>query len=76
MDLIYATEKVKQQCTSLKTANKLFGGDAVLARSLFARINALREADTINDIIVQPAFRFHDLKNKKEEIWKDILQLM
>ena len=89
MELVYATEKVKQQCTSVKAANKLFGGDAVLTRSLLARINALQEADTIKDIIVQPAFRFHDLKNKKgrnlegyfaidvksiREAWRIILQ--
>ncbi len=65
MELEYATEKVKQQCTSVKAANKLFGGDAVLTRSLLARINALGSADNIKDIIVQPAFRFHDLKHKK-----------
>ena len=89
MELIYATAKVEQQCTSVKAAKKLFGGDAVLVRSLLARINALREAETIKDIIVQPAFRFHDLKNKKgkdlegyfaidvktkKEAWRIILQ--
>lgn len=65
MELEYASEKVKLQCTSVKAAKKLFGGDAVLTRSLLARINALSNAETIKDIIVQPAFRFHDLKNKK-----------
>ena len=65
VELIYATEKVKEQCTSVKAANKLFGGNAVLVRSLMARINALASADSIKDIIVQPTFRFHDLKNKK-----------
>lgn len=65
LELIYATDKVKQQCTSVKAANKLFGGDAVMVRNLLARINALKEAETIKDIIVQPTFRFHDLKNKK-----------
>lgn len=65
MELEYATDKVKLQCTSVKAANKLFGGDAALAKSLLARINALGSADNIMDIIVQPAFRFHDLKNKR-----------
>ena len=36
-----------------------------MARSLLARINALKEAEVIRDIIVQPTFRFHDLSNKK-----------
>lgn len=65
MELEYASEKVKLQCTSITAAKKLFGGDMILTKNLLARINALGSADTIKDIIVQPAFRFHDLKNKK-----------
>lgn len=65
MELEYASDKVRTQCTSVKAAKKLFGGDAALTRSLLARINALGSADNIKDIIVQPSFRFHDLKNKK-----------
>ncbi|MCI9501038.1 MAG: hypothetical protein HFG76_03385 [Hungatella sp.] len=65
MDLVYASDKVKSQCTSIKAANKLFGGDAALSKSLLSRINALRSANNIKDIIVQPTFRFHALKNKK-----------
>lgn len=64
MELIYATAKVENQCESLNAAKKMFGGDAALANSLMARINALRQADTIKDIIVQPAFHFHKLDNK------------
>ena len=56
MDLEYSTEKVKEQCTSVKAANKLFGGDAVLGRSLLARINAMKQAETIKDIIIQPTY--------------------
>lgn len=65
MELVYASDKVKLQCTSMKAAKKLFGGDPVLARSLMARINALSSAESIKDIIVQPAFRFHTLRNKR-----------
>ena len=65
MELEFASENVESQCTSVKAANKLFGGDANLTRSLLARINALRRADTIKDIVVQKNFRFHDLVNKK-----------
>ena len=65
MDLVYASDKVKSQCTSIKAANKLFGGDTALSKSLLSRINALRSANNIKDIIVQPTFRFHALKNKK-----------
>lgn len=65
MKLEYSSEEVKSQCTSVKAANKLFGGDMALTKSLLARINALERAENIKDIIVQPTFRFHDLKNKK-----------
>lgn len=65
MELQYASDKVRLQCTSIKAANKLFGGDTALTRSLFSRINALASAETVKDIIVQPIFRFHNLKNKK-----------
>lgn len=65
MELLYASEKLKRQCTSVKEAKKLFHGDLQLSLSLLARINALEQADTLKDIIVQPAFHFHNLKNKK-----------
>ena len=64
MELIYANKKLEDQCTSVKAAKKLFGGDIVLANSLLARINALAQAETIKDIVVQPAFHFHKLGNK------------
>jgi plasmid maintenance system killer protein len=67
----------------------MFGGDTVLGRSLLARINALKQAETIKDIIVQPAYHFHKLQNKngrnldgffaidvksRKEQWRIILQ--
>ena len=47
MELEYASDKVKAQCTSVKAAKKLFGGDMVLATCLLARVNALENADTM-----------------------------
>ncbi len=47
-----------------KDSKKFFNGNTLLANSLMARINALKQADTIKDIIVQPAFHFHKLINK------------
>lgn len=89
MELVYASDKVRIQCTSVKAAKKLFGGNAELVKSLFARINALQMADTIMDIIVQPTFHSHklgnmnrknlegffaiDVKSRKEQ-WRVILQ--
>lgn len=65
LELVYTDAKTEKQCTSLKIARKLFGGNAALANSLFARINALKQAETIKDIIVQPTFHFHKLENKE-----------
>ena len=64
MEVVYSTSKIERQCTVLKEAGKLFGGDKVLAVSLMARINAFKQAETIKDIIVQPTFHFHKLGNK------------
>lgn len=64
MELVYASEKVKAQCTSLKAAKRLLGGDVQIARKLLSRINALEQAENLKDIVVQPQFHFHKLSNK------------
>ena len=64
MRILYANKKTEKQCNSPKEAIKLFGGDKKLAMSLLARINAIKQADVIKDIIVMPTFRFHNLKGK------------
>lgn len=69
MKIIYANDKVKRQCTSIKEATKLFGGNKSLAVSLLSRINAIMAADTIMDIIVMPPFRFHKLKGDMEGLF-------
>ena len=35
-----------------------------MAEKLLSRVNALEQASTLNDIVVQRQFRFHNLKNK------------
>lgn len=65
MELVYANKKVCNQCTSLKAAKKMFGGQENLAISLLARINALKNALNMKDIIVQKTFRFHQLNHFK-----------
>ena len=64
MKIKYADSTTQKTCEDLKAAKKHFGGNALLAKSLLARINALEQAPTIKDIIVQPAFHFHNLENK------------
>lgn len=66
MEIRYSKVKLEKQCTDLKSAQKLFGGDKDLARSLMARINALKMAQSIKDIIAMPNFRFHSLYGKRE----------
>ena len=62
MKIVYANKKKERQCTDLKEAIKLFGGNKALALSLRARINALEQAYVINDIRMIKPFRFHNLK--------------
>lgn len=85
MELVYENTKVEKQCTDLKTAKKLFGGNVIMATSLFSRINALQQAVVIKDIIMMPTFHFHklggnlqgyfaiDVKTRKDP-WRIILQ--
>lgn len=85
MKIIFTSEKVRQQCTNLKVAAKLFGGDKKLATSLLARVNAIENADVIKDIIAMPPFHFHNLHGKmdgyfaidvktRRDKWRIILQ--
>lgn len=83
--LVYKNSTVQKQCTDLKIAKKLFGGNAIMATSLFARINALQQANVIKDIVVMPTFHFHklngnmdgyfaiDVKTRKDP-WRIIIQ--
>ncbi|MBO4389980.1 MAG: type II toxin-antitoxin system RelE/ParE family toxin [Lachnospiraceae bacterium] len=85
MRVCYANVKLAKQCTGLKEATKLFGGNKTLAISLLARINAMEQAETIKDIIVMPQFHFHNLQGKmnglfaidvktRRDQWRLILQ--
>lgn len=65
MEIIYHSERLEKQCTDLNKAKKMFGGQMQLAVSLLARINAMEQAESLLDIIVQPLFHFHKLRNIK-----------
>lgn len=75
MEIEYANKKVHEQCTNVKAAKKLFGGDEQLVRSLFARITAIESADVIKDIIVQHQFRFHSLENFGKNNYKGLFAI-
>lgn len=68
MKIIYKNEKVKKYCTDLKTATRILGGNKSIAQSLMSRINALGNAECIEDIIRMPNFRFHKLGKKKRDL--------
>lgn len=61
MKVVFADSETELICTDMKAASKFFGGEKRFAVSLLSRINALKAADTIKDIIVQPVFHFHNL---------------
>lgn len=44
----------------------MFGGNAALATSLFARINAMQQASVIKDIVMMPTFHFHKLSGNMD----------
>ena len=64
MKIIYSSKQTEEICTDFKKAKKFFGGQEKIALSLHARINALKNATALKDIIIQPQMRFHKLYNK------------
>lgn len=44
----------------------MFGGNAALATSLFARINAMLQASVIKDIVMMQTFHFHKLSGNMD----------
>lgn len=63
MKLLYKDDKTKELCTNLKVAKKYFGGKGKYAEKLFSIINALQQAETIEDIIAFPPYHFHPLND-------------
>lgn len=64
MEVRFASGKLQKQCRSSSEAEKLFGGDKGLALALLARIQQLKAAVTIRDIVYTPSLHFHALHNK------------
>jgi len=67
MKLKYASRYIEEQCTSVKAATKLFGGNKKYVVGLFSRINALENAVNMKDIICSPQFRFHKLHGELDD---------
>ena len=66
MKILYFNKKVEAQCTSVKEANKLFGGNKKYVLGLMSRIYAIENAENLKDIICIPTFRFHKLVGDME----------
>lgn len=64
MKLLYKNNKVSKICEDIKEATSYFGGNKDYAISLMSRINALKQAEDIRDIIALKQMRFHKLVNK------------
>ncbi len=64
MEIVFASKNIEEQCTELKAAKKLVGGNEKIALGILARVNALRQASALKDIIVQHQYRFHNLDNQ------------
>ena len=64
MKLLYKNNKVSKICEDIREATSYFGGNKDYAISLMARINALKQAEDIRDIIALKQMRFHKLVNK------------
>lgn len=52
MKIRYESKTVEKQCTSVKAANKLFGGKKQLTVSLMARMESLKAATNLKDIVL------------------------
>ena len=64
MKILYYDLKTEEICNDLKKAKKYMGGNELCAISLLARINALKAAEVLKDIVNMPQFHFHKLVNK------------
>jgi len=62
VEIKYAKNKVEIYCTDLKAAIKLFGGNKQLAISLQSKINSIKAAVVLKDIIVIKNNNFHKLE--------------
>ena len=54
LKVLYSNKKTEEICEDFAKAKRFFGGKEILAISLLSRINAINEAETLDDIRVQP----------------------
>ena len=64
LKILYRDSKTEDICNDLKKATKFMGGNKLYAITLLDRINALRAAEFLNDIVNFQPLHFHKLENK------------
>lgn len=62
MEIIFSNKQLEKLCTDLCKARKECGD--IISRNLLSRIQLLRAAETIEDVIKMPTLNFHGLKGK------------
>lgn len=66
MDIVgYGNNKTKKLCSDKKHAKKVLG--EIVAVKLFAALNFIESASTLNDIACFPTYRLHQLSGNKND---------
>lgn len=63
MKISYKNKKIEKECTNISHAKKKY--NEKVAEKLLSTINAIKNAETLQDIICVPSFRFHSLRGDK-----------
>ncbi len=63
----YGNNKTKKLCSDNKQAKKLLG--EIVAEKLFAALNFIESASTLNDIACFPTYQLHQLSGNKKDLF-------
>ncbi|MGI6144405.1 MAG: hypothetical protein GX092_00435 [Clostridia bacterium] len=63
----YGNNKIKKLCSDYKQAKKVLG--EIVAEKLFAALNFIESASTLNDIACFPTYRLHQLSGNKKDLF-------
>ncbi len=63
----YGNNKTMKLCSDYKQAKKALG--EIVAEKLFAALNFIESAATLNDLACFPAYRLHQLSGNKKELF-------
>lgn len=63
----YGNKKTRKLCSDSKQAKKVLG--ELVAEKLFAAINFIESASTLNDVACFPTYRLHQLSGDKKDLF-------